>query len=158
MLTPGRRIRLSRARGFRLPTGAVNVARPGPFGNPFVVGKWGTAAQCVSAFAGLAAGFINLGTSHTDVDAQQLLWARIHACAPKFRGRDVACWCALDKPCHGDVLLHAWNGEPVEGLNKFFVDPPRGGIGMMAWDLLHIASVPLADRNPPAIVVASRPC
>ena len=37
--SPPRRIRLSRARGWRLPENAVNVARPGPWGNPFVVGK-----------------------------------------------------------------------------------------------------------------------
>lgn len=36
MTTP-QRIRLSRTAGWRLPAGAVNVARPGPFGNPFPV-------------------------------------------------------------------------------------------------------------------------
>ena len=23
----------------------------------------------------------------------------------KLRGKDLACWCALDQPCHADVLL-----------------------------------------------------
>jgi hypothetical protein len=32
---PPARIRLSRRRGWRLPPGAVSVARPGRFGNPF---------------------------------------------------------------------------------------------------------------------------
>ena len=46
-----RRIRLSRARGFRLPGGAINCARPGRFGNPFIVGRDGTRAECVSLYA-----------------------------------------------------------------------------------------------------------
>jgi hypothetical protein len=34
-----RRIQLSRKKGWRLPDGAVSVARPGPLGNPFVIGS-----------------------------------------------------------------------------------------------------------------------
>jgi hypothetical protein len=26
-------------------------------------------------------------------------------------GRDLACWCALDQPCHADVLLEIANGH-----------------------------------------------
>ena len=28
-----------------------------------------------------------------------------------LRGRDLACWCALDQPCHADVLLELANEE-----------------------------------------------
>lgn len=28
---------------------------------------------------------------------------------PELRGKDLACWCALDKPCHADVLLELVN-------------------------------------------------
>jgi hypothetical protein len=27
----------------------------------------------------------------------------------ELRGKDLACWCALDEPCHGDVLLEIAN-------------------------------------------------
>ena len=27
-----------------------------------------------------------------------------------LRGRDLACWCPLDQPCHADVLLSLANG------------------------------------------------
>jgi hypothetical protein len=27
-----------------------------------------------------------------------------------LRGRDLACWCRLDQPCHADVLLEMANG------------------------------------------------
>lgn len=30
-----------------------------------------------------------------------------------LRGRDLACWCPLDQPCHADVLLEIANGEVV---------------------------------------------
>ena len=28
---------------------------------------------------------------------------------PELRGKDLACFCALDKPCHADVLLELAN-------------------------------------------------
>lgn len=28
----------------------------------------------------------------------------------ELRGHDLACWCPLDQPCHGDVLLEVANG------------------------------------------------
>ena len=140
--TMAERIRLSRAAGFRLPPNTINVARPGKLGNPFVVGKWGTRPQCVSALASLSAGFINLGTSQVTIDAQLALWGHIHAVRDRFAGRDVACWCSLDGPCHGDVYLHLWNGGSIADLARFAVEPPRPGLGMMAWDILQAPGVP----------------
>lgn len=29
--------------------------------------------------------------------------------APFLRGKNLACWCALDQPCHADVLLEVAN-------------------------------------------------
>ena len=29
----------------------------------------------------------------------------------ELRGKDLACWCALDQPCHADVLLE-WANAP----------------------------------------------
>lgn len=29
-----------------------------------------------------------------------------------LRGKDLACWCGLNDPCHGDVLLYLANREP----------------------------------------------
>jgi hypothetical protein len=33
----------------------------------------------------------------------------ILALLPSLRGKDLACWCALDQPCHVDVLLELAN-------------------------------------------------
>jgi hypothetical protein len=30
-----------------------------------------------------------------------------------LRGKNLACWCPLDQPCHADVLLELANAKPV---------------------------------------------
>lgn len=36
----------------------------------------------------------------------------------ELRGRDLACWCPLDQPCHADVLLEIANCTTVNQLRK----------------------------------------
>lgn len=127
-----KRIRLSRARGWRLPENAVNVDRPGKWGNPFVVGKDGTREQCVAMFAQLCRGFINLGGRHT-VEEQMTLYRRVRRSLGDLKGRDLACWCALDgKPCHADVLISLANGTPLPAWAKRPIDIGRVRLGMDA--------------------------
>jgi hypothetical protein len=84
------RIRLSRRRGARLPKGAVVVARPTKWGNPHKIGPL-TRAQAIAAYRrDLLAG--RLRVSVEDVRRE-------------LRGRNLACWCKLDEPCHADVLI-----------------------------------------------------
>lgn len=91
-------MRLERRAGWRKPEGAVVVARPGRWGNPFRVGVHGDRAACVAAFeAALLAGALPY-----DV-------AEVRA---RLAGRDLACWCPQGEPCHADVLLHWANGAP----------------------------------------------
>lgn len=99
------RIRLSRARGWRKPPGTIVVARPGPWGNPFIVGKYGTAAECVAQFTLLAQGFIDIGSPQACTDAQIATATRIRDHIHDLAGHDLGCWCQLGKPCHADVLL-----------------------------------------------------
>ncbi len=108
-MTSPRRIRLSRAKGWRLPEGAVNCARPGPLGNPFIVGHDGSRAECVRLYRLMADGLIC--TTRTPTVAEQLA-ARAYLLAHReeLRGRELACWCALDgEPCHVDVVLEIVN-------------------------------------------------
>lgn len=116
------RIRLSRAKGWRLPEGAVNVARPGPWGNPFIVGQHGTRAECVALFACL----IGIGvvvSLDVDAEAQRAVRNRVWSGIGPLVGRDLACWCALDGPCHADVLLAMANEERRDGLLDRFLVP-----------------------------------
>jgi hypothetical protein len=90
------RIRLSRRRGARLPKGAVVVARPTKWGNPHKIGPL-TRAQAIAAYRrDLLAG--RLRVSVEDVRRE-------------LRGRDLACWCKLDEPCHADILLEIAHGK-----------------------------------------------
>lgn len=44
----------------------------------------------------------------------------------ELAGRDLACWCPLDQPCHADVLLSIANGaasEPMETTPWVDIDP-----------------------------------
>jgi hypothetical protein len=117
------RIRLSRAKGWRLPDGAVNVARPGELGNPFVVGKHGTRAECVSLYAMLLGGFLCLSNG-PPIPVQQKVADAVWRRRGELRGRDLACWCALDgKPCHADVLLAVANEDFRPGMLDRFVLP-----------------------------------
>lgn len=93
-MTP-RRVRLSRRRGWRKPAGAVVVARPSRWGNPFPVGPDRTRAEAVAAYErALLAGKLPFGVE--DVRRE-------------LAGRDLCCWCPLDEPCHADVLLGVAN-------------------------------------------------
>lgn len=93
----------------RVPAGAVYVGRaaPGlpasPYANPHRVGHcrrcgaWHNEAGAVDAYA------------HHFTQRPDLMAA---ACAD-LAGRDLACWCHPDVPCHADVLLPVANQEPT---------------------------------------------
>lgn len=100
---PPRRIRLSRKSGWRKPPGAVTVARPTRWGNPWRVGAHGDRATCVRAHADWLAGLRD--DAPGGQSAREVL-ARIG----ELRGKDLACWCRLDEPCHADTLLRLANG------------------------------------------------
>jgi hypothetical protein len=105
------RVRLSRAKGFRLPPGAIVVARPSKWGNPFrlqgtslVVGPHGDQHQCANGEArGVAVRLYSLAlySAHLDYYLEDV--------RRELRGHDLACWCPLDQPCHADVLLQVAN-------------------------------------------------
>lgn len=103
-----KRIRLSRAKGWRMPDGAVKVDRSTKWGNPFVVGVDGTRAECVDLYAKLAAGYICL-TAGPSVDEQRVARGWLKKADEVLRGRDLACWCPLDAPCHADILIEIAN-------------------------------------------------
>lgn len=91
-----RRIKLSRARGWRKPADAVVVARPSRWGNPFVVSE-GRPAEIVVAEYDRA--IRNRADGVPTIEAIQ----------SALRGKNLGCWCALDRPCHADVLLRIAN-------------------------------------------------
>lgn len=110
-MTP-KRIQLRRTKGWRKPEGAIVVARPSRWGNPFTIagareaGYDGTdaelRAECVASFRQFLAG--RYSWSYGEPIRAHIL-SHVH----ELRGRDLACWCPLDQPCHADVLLELAN-------------------------------------------------
>jgi hypothetical protein len=97
------RIQLSRRKGWRMPPNTVKVCRPGKWGNPFRVGPDRDPDEAVNAFEWWL----------REQGGQALLRD-----IGELRGRNLACWCPLDAPCHADVLLRLANAvganpEPV---------------------------------------------
>jgi len=97
------RIRLSRAKGWRKPTDAVVVSRPSFWGNPFIIGTPENGGNITPemAVAEFRKGIIE---GRLQIKLSNLF---------ELRGRDLACWCPLDKPCHADVLIELANRPRV---------------------------------------------
>lgn len=105
------RIQLSRKRGWRMPPNTVRVARPGKWGNPFIVtdrvapGKHfgaGIGVPTVEDAVGCFREYVKIKSDFREEAIREL------------RGKNLACFCALDQPCHADVLLELANAPICE--------------------------------------------
>lgn len=102
------RVQRQRSKGFRMPENTVYVGRPSRWGNPLRPGMW-------------------KGYSAQDAVNDYLRWLKRDPAVRSFdnafgkpptckeittalKGRNLACWCALDAPCHADILLGIANG------------------------------------------------
>jgi len=77
-----------------IPKDAVYIGRPGPFGNPFVIGEHGDRAAVIAQYRAW-------------LPTQLALVERMKRELP---GRDLVCFCA-PLPCHGDVILSLVNPD-----------------------------------------------
>jgi len=87
------RFQRSRQKGARLPAGVVVVTRPTKWGNPHPLSLGRD--EAVRRF-------------HLDLLEGRLL-VSVGDVKAELEGRDLACYCPLDEPCHADVLLAAAN-------------------------------------------------
>lgn len=87
------RIQLRRTKGWRKPANTIVVARPSRWGNPYRVDELGEIA--VEYFER----DLHAGTLAIAVDD-----ARV-----ELVGKNLACWCPIDHPCHADILLDLAN-------------------------------------------------
>ena len=91
------RVQLKRSAGWKMPANTLKVDRTTRWGNPF------SAADCGSVAAAVA---------------QHGRWMRGEIAAPggvepptgaairlALGGRNLACWCPLNGPCHSELLL-----------------------------------------------------
>ena len=107
------RVQLKRERGWRMPENTVKVDRTSKFGNPFTADRYGreqavalhrlwmtgemTDEYIMGAFPGLIGKHL--------VSRRKTMGALL----PTLAGKNLACWCSLDGPCHGDTLLELAN-------------------------------------------------
>lgn len=112
-----KRIKLSRAKGWRLPARTVKVDRTTRFGNPYRINeridlkqvkRWGWnlspgGSKCVCQSSAEAVARFR----------HALFWdSAIHDfIRNELAGKDLACWCDLDQPCHADVLIEIANSD-----------------------------------------------
>jgi hypothetical protein len=105
------RMTLSRAKGFQLQTAsialnglaAVNVARPGAWGNPFIVGEIGR-EECLHRFGRLLDGLYS-PPAYAPFEAQRAFVVHAADHWKSIKGKNLACWCPQGAGCHGDILL-----------------------------------------------------
>ncbi len=105
-----KRIQRKRTKGWKMPEGVVYVGRPTPFGNDWTMkdgairGLRDPHEQRAWAIAAYR------GDVLWSLDKSGTRWHRSEL--EKLRGKDLACWCPLDQPCHADVLLEIANADP----------------------------------------------
>lgn len=137
-LTP-HRVQLSRAKGWRMPANTVKVDRSTRWGNPYRVGdiiadpvnhhnaiaapalhsmSTGTPLPILGRFLRTGFGgvtYVQVVREIADAADAVALFRRLcefegYNLTP-LRGKNLACWCPLDQPCHADVLLRLANGD-----------------------------------------------
>lgn len=90
------RIQRKRTKGWRMPPNTIYVGRPTMWGNYAALrGKAPSNGVAVSMFC-----------EWVNEEASNAWLGRVKI---DLRDKDLACWCALDQPCHADVLLELAN-------------------------------------------------
>lgn len=89
------RIQRKRTKGWRMPPNTVYVGRGSKWGNPFTVANYGR-EKAVQMFRD----YIGHPNSPHGFEFEEI---------EQLRGKNLACWCREDQPCHADVLLEYAN-------------------------------------------------
>ena len=118
------RFQRSRAKGYKTPENTVYVGRPTKFGNPFRLTPDGF-IQCYSTNRTILDPWImwsySGGFETKDIVELYESWIKgnLKSKAPYLpaipdysilKGKNLSCFCQLNKPCHADVLLRLSNG------------------------------------------------
>ena len=106
-----KRVQMRRDRPWRKDhPDAVIVARPSKWGNPF---KMSEAMEAVyteeAARLMVVHAFEEWLRGNPDFFEPHNLRDHVITNVDELRGKDLACWCPLDQPCHADVLLRLAN-------------------------------------------------
>lgn len=97
------RVQLKRSKGWRMPEGTVKVDRSTRWGNPFTPDEYGSIEAAVARHAQWMRGEVEAPDGRKPPDPAEI---RRH-----LGGRNLGCWCALDGPCHADLLIRIANPD-----------------------------------------------
>jgi len=88
------RVQRKRVKGWRMPENTVYVGRPTKYGNPYQV-----SCQATDEFR----------KQQIEKYKQSMSVMLKQDAVKELKGKNLACFCSLDKPCHADVLLEIAN-------------------------------------------------
>jgi len=91
--SPPKRIQRKRTKGWKMPENTVYVGRPSKWGNPYPVESDRSNEYFVLA-------------RYRDHLRFAFMLTKV---VVELRGKNLACWCPIDRPCHADVLLELAN-------------------------------------------------
>ena len=106
-----KRIQRKRTKGWRMPSNTICVDRSTRWGNPFKAGVHYDHQHAVDLFHTFFHAAANCTISDRQIerlrnegaDVQQFICAALQV--GELHGKNLACWCDLDQPCHADTLL-----------------------------------------------------
>ena len=87
-----------------MPKKTVYVGRGSEYGNRYIIGETYVTSS----------GYQYVMTAQKAVELYQSdlydkPFLKVDAWINRLKGKNLACWCALDEPCHADVLLELAN-------------------------------------------------
>jgi hypothetical protein len=88
------RVQRKRIKGWRMPENTVYVGRPTKYGNPFYV-----SCACTDQFR----------EKQIEQYKQSMSTMLKEDIVKELKGKNLACFCPIDKACHADVLLEIAN-------------------------------------------------
>ena len=99
LMTKTKRIQLKHTKGWKLPPNTVSVSGFSKWANPYKAPKDGSRTEVVELYRKMLLTFPQTSQGFLETDSY------IHTLKQELGGKDLACWCPLDVPCHADVLL-----------------------------------------------------
>ena len=94
-----KRIQLKHTKGWKLPMNTVSVSGFSKWANPYKAPRDGSRTEVVELYRKMLLTFPQPSQGFLETDSY------IHTLKQELGGKDLACWCPLDVPCHADILL-----------------------------------------------------
>lgn len=104
------RIQRKRTKGWRMPINTVYVGRPSKFGNPIRIR---IANLIPHSFIYVVKNNEEAVLAFKEWILEEERFILREQIKKELKGKNLACWCPLNQPCHGDVLLQIANKENI---------------------------------------------